>query len=364
MKKIKFAVFFIFAVCLLPIWAGAQFSDTRELVKRFAVSPETQIEIANKYGKIEVNTWDKDSAVFEISIRVEEKKLSKLEEAIRNIEFDITDSQNYLIVRTEVEKNLSGLAKEIKRFKETLLSSDGNMQVDYTVWIPDSNRLKIENKYGDVYIGDYKGEVSIDLSNGNLKANNFEKDFELVLNFGDATINAINNGRLDCNFSELYLKKAASLRINSRSTEFDIQEINDLNADSRRDQYKIQQIDLLDVKSSFSTFRVNELSDRVNIRAEYGDLEVDHISDDFSNIFVQTKSTDISLYFPPEINFDFEISHSKAELSLSDKVTTKSEEVSEDEKTTTIKGSYGKETKGAEKLNITAESGSIDIRSR
>ena len=352
------------AVCLLPVWAGAQFSDTRELVKRFAVSPETQIEIANKYGKIEVNTWDKDSAVFEISIRVEEKKLSKLEEAIRNIEFDITDSQNYLIVRTEVEKNLSGFAKEIKRFKETLLSSDGNMQVDYTVWIPDSNRLKIENKYGDVYIGDYKGEVSIDLSNGNLKANNFEKNFELVLNFGDATINAINNGRLDCNFSELYLKKAASLRINSRSTEFDIQEINDLNADSRRDQYKIQQIDLLDVKSSFSTFRVNELSDRVNIRAEYGDLEVDHISDDFSNIFVQTKSTDISLYFSSETNFNFEISHSKAELSLSDKVTTKSEEVSEDEKTTTIKGSYGKETKGAEKLNITAESGSIDIRSR
>ena len=364
MNKIKIAGYFIFIVCLFPFWAGAQFSETRELVKRFAVTPKTQIEIANKYGKVEVNTWDKDSAVFEISIRVEEKKLSKLEESIRNIDFDITDSQNYLIVRTEVEKNLSGLAKEIKRFKETLLSSDGNMQVDYMVWIPDSNRLKIENKYGDVYIGDYKGAVSIDLSNGNLKANNFENDFDLILNFGDATINAIKDGRLECSFSELYLKKASSLRINSRSTEFDIQKIKDLNADSRRDQYKIQEIDLLDAQSSFSTFRINELSDRVNMRAEYGDLEVDHISDDFSNIFVQSKSTDISLYFLPESQFNFVIRHSKTELSLTDKMTTESEEVSEDAKTTTLKGNYGKHVKGAEKLDITAESGSVTVRSR
>ena len=364
MKRIGLTGIFILTVCILPFLAGAQYSETRELVKRFAISPESQVEIANKYGKIDVKTWDKDSAVIEISIRVEEKKLSKLEESIRNIDFEITDSQHYLIVRTEVEKNKSGLAKEFKNFKETLLSSDGNVQIDLTVWIPNTNRLKIENKYGDIYIGDYKGEVSIDLSNGNLKANNFEEDLDLKLNFGDATINTINNGRLECSFSELYLKRASSLRINSKSTEFDIQEIQDLNADSRRDKYRIQKIDLLDAQSSFSTFRIRELTDRVNIRAEYGDLEIEETAIDFGNVIIQSKSTDISLSFPEESAFNFEISHSKTNLSLPDKMKTETEEVSDDEKTTTIKGTFGEGSDDAAKLDISAESGSISIRSR
>ena len=364
MKRIRLTGFFIFVVCVLPFCVEAQFSETRDLVKRFAVSSKTQIEIANKYGKIDVKTWDKDSAVFEISIRVEEKKLSKLEESIRNIEFDITDNQHYLIVRTEVEKNKSGLAKEFKRFKETLLSSDGNIQVDYTVWIPDANKLKIENKYGDIYIGDYKGEVSIDLSNGNLKANNFEKDFNLILNFGDATINTFKKGQLECSFSELSLKKASSVRIRSRSTEFDIQQIQELNTDSRRDKYRIDKIDLFDGQSSFSTVRINELTDRINIRTEYGDLEIEKTVADFGNVVIQSKSTDISLYFPQEASFNFEISQAKTGLSLPGQMKTETEEISEDGKTTTIKGHFGESTDNSLKLNISAESGSINVRSR
>ena len=121
---------------LMPEWASAQFTETKEITKEFKVTPETRIELANKYGKIDIKTWEKDSVVIEIKIRIEEKKLSKLEEAIKGIEFDITDSQHFLIVKTDVERNKSSIGKEIKKFKETLLKSDGNVQVDYTVWMP------------------------------------------------------------------------------------------------------------------------------------------------------------------------------------------------------------------------------------
>ncbi|WP_167609994.1 hypothetical protein [Maribellus sediminis] len=364
MKRYILTGFFILVLGLLPFWSKAQFSDTRELVKEFAVSPETQIEIANKYGKIDINTWDKDSAVFEISIRVEEKKLSKLEESMRNIEFDVTSSGHYLIIKTEVEKNKGGLSKEFQKFKETLLSSDGNIQVDYTVWVPKTNRLKVENKFGDIFIGDYMGEVWINLSNGNLKANDFTENLDLTLNFADATINSVKKGRLDCNFSELYLKKAESVRIISKSTEFDLQEIGELNADSRRDKFRIQQVDLIDAQGSFSNFRINELTDRINLKSEYGDVEIDNIAADFGGVILQSKSTDISLYFNRESLFNFEINHSKTQLSLDDYLKVADEKVSDDEKTVTLKGSFGKSSEATPKLNITAESGSLSIRSK
>ncbi len=364
MKKINIAGCVILMLFLSPYWTKAQFSETREMVKSFAVLEDTQIEIANKYGKIDIKTWEKDSARFEIKIRVEEKKLSKLEESIRGIEFDITDNEHYLIFRTEVEKNKSGLAKEFQRFKETLLSSDGNIQVDYTVWIPDSNRLKVENKFGDIFVGDYKGDVFIDLSNGNLKANDFTKQLDLTLNFADATINRINSGRLDCNFSELYVKEAGSVRVISKSTEFDFQEVGDMNTDSRRDKFRIRKADLVDAQGSFSSFRISELTDRVNIRAEYGDLEIENIAPDFAGIIIQSKNTDVSLYFDRSSQFNYDFTYSKTELSLSPEMEKETEDMSDDGKTMTEKGHFGTKSEETSKLNITADSGSISVRAR
>ncbi|MCE4563664.1 DUF4097 family beta strand repeat protein [Maribellus sp. CM-23] len=350
--------------CLLPFWGHAQYSETKEIRRAFSVLPATQVEIANKYGKIDIKTWQKDSVVFEIKIRVEEKKQSKLDELLRDIDFDFTASDHYLIVSTKVQQNKSALGKEILKFKETLLNSDGNIQIDYTVWMPNTNRLKVENKFGDVFIGDYKGDVWLNVSNGNLKAYDFFGDLDLTLNFADATINSIQKGRLDCNFSKLYLKKAESVRIQSKSTEFELEEVKDINAQSRRDKFRIQLADLIDAQGSFSTFRVRELSDRINIRADYGGVEVEKIAPDFGNIIIQSKSTDIDLYFERETSFNFEISHTKSTLNLSSEMQVDDEKWSDDGKTSQVVGHNGEKTKGAAKLSITADSGEINIRTQ
>lgn len=350
--------------CLLPFCANAQYSKTREMVKSFSIDKDTRIEIANKYGKIDIKTWDKDSVRFEIKISVEEKKPSKVEEALSEIDFNITNSQNYLIFTTEVDKNKSGLAKEIQRFKETLLSSDGNIQIDYLVWMPNTNNLKVENKFGDIFIGDFLGEVRIDLSNGNLKASDFTKPLDLTLNFADATINSIKQGRMECNFSQLYVKNLGAIRIISKSTEFDIREAENLNLNSRRDRFRIGQADIIDAEGSFSTFRISELTDRINIRTEYGDLEIENTVPDFSGIIVQSKNTDVSLYFEEDARFNYDFTLSKTELSLGSNMKAEEHEVSEDEKTVREKGYFGAQTNAAPKLNITAESGSITVRER
>ena len=120
MRQLKFIMFFVLGIWLVPLSVLAQFTETKEIRKEFKVSPETRIEISNKYGKIELNSWEKDSVVIEIKIRVEEKKLSKLEDAIDAINFDFTQSGHFLIVQTLVGQNKSGIGKEISKFKETV----------------------------------------------------------------------------------------------------------------------------------------------------------------------------------------------------------------------------------------------------
>lgn len=355
-------IFFLIFLGLIPGMVFAQFTETKEINKRFKVNRETRIEITNKYGKIELNTWDKDSVVFDIKIRVENKKLSKLEKAISEINFDITNSQHFLIVRTKVGENLSSLEKEFQRFKETVLQADGKMEINYVVWLPKTNQLKVENKFGDIYIGDYAGEVEINLSNGNLKSHDFEGKTNLTLSFGDATINRLKSGRLDCNYSDVYIKKADQLRMVSKSSDIEIIEINELEADSRRDKFRIRLAERIEARGSFSSFRVNELTDRITVRAEYGDIEIDKTATDFSNIFIEAKSTDINLNFNEKSKFQFEITHTKSDTDFCREVKIKKEEVlDEKERKIKINGIYGGESTGT-KLTITATSGDIAIR--
>lgn len=360
MRGLKIILFFAFIAWIIPNLAQAQFTETKEINKSFKVTPETRIEISNKYGKVELNTWEKDSVIFEIKIKVEEKKLSKLEKAIEDIDFDFTQSQHFLIARTSVGKNLSGFEKEILKFKETILQSDGTMEIDFVVWLPSSNDLKVENKFGDIFIGDYKGDLVINLSNGNLKSHNFEGKVDLTLNFADATINTINTGRLDCNFSDLYIKKAQSLQIKSKSTTFEILEIMNLDADSRRDKFRIRLADKVEARGSFTNFRFNELTDRLTLRADYGDLDIEKTAPDFSAIFIESKSTDINLYFSEESNFGFEITHSKTELDFCREIEIEDEE-NIDEKKIKVVGSFGGKIKNNVKLQINSDAGEINI---
>lgn len=346
----------------LPVLVTAQFTETKEISKRYKVTRETRIEITNKYGKIELNPWDKDSVVFLINIRVEDKKLSKLEKAIDEIDFDITNSQHFLIFRTKVGENLTSLEKELQRFKETILQADGKMEINFRVWLPKNNPLKVENKFGDIYIGDYQGDVDIQLSNGNLKSHDFFGKTNLTLNFADATINEMKSGRLDCSYSDVYLKKADKLRVVSKSSDFEITELKELSADSRRDKFRIRYMDLLDAKGSFSNFRINEITDRVTLRAEYGNLEIDNTAADFSSVFIEAKSTDINLSFNEKSKFQFEITHTKASTNFCREIKIKKEQVlDEKEKKLKINGVYGGESTGT-KLVITATSGEINIR--
>jgi len=361
MNRLKIIILGGLIILMLPVFVVAQFTETKQISKRFKISPETRVEISNKYGKIKINTWEKDSIVFDIKIKVEDKKLSKLEKAIDDVDFDFINSNHFLIVRTKVGENRSGFEKEIANFKESVFQSDGKIEIDYTVWMPKTNQLKVENKFGDVYIDDYSGEIDINLSNGNLKSHDFEGKANLKLSFADATINQMKNGKLDCNYSEVFIKKASNLQITSKSSEFEIIEIKDLNTDSRRDKFRIQMIDMLDARGSFSNYRITEFKNNLNLKTEYGDLDIEKISPDFKTILIESKSTDINLSFNEKSEFGFDITHIKSETNFCRDITVKKEEVlDEKEKKIQLTGNFGNNVKTT-KLFINATGGGINI---
>lgn len=348
---------------LISMAANAQFSETREFVKRFKIQPETRIDITNKYGRIELNTWKKDSVVVFFKMEINEKKPDKLKKTLDNLDFDISNSQYFLIVKTQVDKNRNQIENEFLKFKETILQNSGSIRIDLIVWLPDNRELHLENKFGDIIMGDYLGETQIVLSNGKLKAGNLAKRASLNLSFADANITSMPNASIISNYSDINLKNSGTIRLDSKSSTIEIQNSEDLNIESRRDKFRIRLADKIEATGNFSHFTVNELKGKANMRMSFGSLEMEKILNSFSTVYVESRSTDVSLYFNPEAKFDFEITETKTELNLGRELKVEDKEVL-DPKANKIRhtGYFGKKTK-EDQLIINAVGGETNVLS-
>lgn len=314
-------------IFLLSQTVQAQFTETREFVKRFKVLPEARIDITNKYGKIELNTWKKDSVVIQFRMEINEKKPDKLSKTLDKLDFDISNSPNYLVVKTQVDKNRNPIESELLKFKETMLQTNGSIRIDMVVWLPDDHELRLENKFGDIIMGDYNGETQINLSNGKLKAGDLPKNANLNLSFADANINNLTNARIICNYSDILIKNSIVLRFESKSSNIEVQKSEDLSIDSRRDKYRILIADKIDASGNFSHFRLSEFKNKANLRLSYGSLDMEKIQNSFTSIYVETRSADINLYFNPEAKFNFLITETKTDLKLGRELKVEDKEV-------------------------------------
>jgi len=346
---------------LISLSANAQFSETREFVRRFKIQPETRIDITNKYGRIELNTWKKDSVVIQFRMEINEKKPDKLKKTLDNLDFDISNSQHYLIVKTQVDKYRSQVESELLKFKETILQTNGSIRIDLVVWLPDNRELRLENKFGDIIMGDYLGETQINLSNGKLKAGDLPKRASLNLSFADANINNLPNASITSNYSDINLKNAGAIRLESKSSTIEILNSENLIIDSRRDKYRIRLADKIEAAGNFSNFMVNELKEKANFRMSFGNLNLEKILSSFSNIYIESRSTDVNLYFSTEAKFNFEITETKTDLNLGRELKVEEKEVL-DSKAGKIKhtGFFGKKMKD-DQLIINAVGGETNV---
>lgn len=300
----------------LCISVQAQFTETREFVKRFKVNPDTKIEITNKYGRIELNKWEKDSVVIRFRMEINEKKKDRLDKTLGNLDFDITNTAPYLIVKTQVDKNRSQLESEFNHFKETILQTNGSIRIDMKVWLPDNHNLRLENKFGDIVMEDYKGETQVILSNGKLICGELPAGSSIDLNFADATINKLTDARIASNYSDIQLDNAGYLRFESKSSTIEIEESDNLRIDSRRDKFRLRNVNRIDATGSFSQFRLEELKNKASMHLSYGSFDVEKITPAFSTIYVDAHMADVNLYFNPEAKFNYQITETKTALHL------------------------------------------------
>jgi len=349
-------------LCLIQNSYGQAFSEKRSFKKSVPVNNEMTLEINNKYGSIHISSSRSDTVSIRAEVEATASNLDRLSKMLQGISVNISETSYLVRAQTDFSQTINMLFESFKGMTNKLIPYESRIQINYFIEAPEYLNIRITNKYGDVYLENTTGNFSIDLSNGSFKANSLDKTSQMNLDFCDATINRVNEGKIDASFSEVVIGESISLSITSVSSRFDLKNNSILDTRSRRDKFFIGNVRTIRGNSYFSEYRIENLEAEINLEPKYGRIDVDYIGKNCEMINIISGYTDIYLTFDPSISYNLDIKHTNAFLVLPDGKTKVEKKVfNEDKKEFMTFGSVGKNP-GDLKVIIEANRGNIYLK--
>lgn len=300
-------------LCLaVSVQAQKMFNVERKIAQAFKIDPEQcELQLTNKYGMVNILPWQKDSIRIEISMKARSGNEMKAHQLLNSFDVELNHTGYFVIAKTVYTDKRETFLKDVSALTQTIVGGGSYMEINYTVYMPVQTNLKLENKFGNVYITQLTGKTSIKISNGDLKASALMGTSSIDIKFGNATINKMSSATLTVDYSHFDLNEANSIRLNSKSSVMNFDKIKHLDIDSKRDKIRVEQLDLIKGKSSFSNIQVSSLQRELTLDSKYSTLHVDAIDAGFRTINLLGSYTDLNAFFEKGSQFKIDITYSK-----------------------------------------------------
>jgi len=362
-NQINRIFFLIVTTISIPLLLNAQvYSEKREQGKSFKLKNGVSVQITNKYGNINVLPWEKDSVRIEVSMSAQSKQAAKVVKILSSIDCEMISTANLISARTVFYDNSTTFWKDVVSYANQVINTSSNLQINYTVYIPSTTGIKIENKFGNVYMDSHLANVDITLSNGDLQSRDFAGKLKLKLDFGSASLQDVNNAELIINYSDLTLQKAKNLNVSSRSSTIEIEEATALDLTSSRDKLVIKSCATISGNASFSRIRINEFESSCTLSTKYGELKLNSIARNFRNIYVKSEYTDIYLGIGSSASCSLDLTYdAKTNLTISPSINNQLKKETLDAKQGIVQAIGGIGKAGNASLTVSAKAGSLSL---
>lgn len=355
-------------LCLLLVLlvhtAEAQtFKRNRVLSRSFAAFKESELQIVNKYGDINMIPWEKDSIKIDIVLSVVSNKEVKADKAMTNIDFDLKATRYYITAKTIIAGQ-NKLWSDVNDLTGGLISSGTSTSILYTVYYPNTIRIQVDNKYGDIFLASQKGRSDIRLTHGTLKAHSLGDESSLYLYYGDAVIQSVERMRLTLSYSECMISAANQLNVDSRASTLTLDESLSTDLISRRDHIKIARAGICTGHLILSTCSIGLLNESTDLQTEFGSLELRGLSKSLKSIQLDARSCAISILLNKQNSYKTNLRYTESSEVLvpTQIVDKKITEVTPDKKTKLLECIMGDPARPAADLSISTISGSVDIK--
>jgi hypothetical protein len=279
---------------------------TKKLTKSYPANNDDLLLISNSYGRILVNTWDKNEVKVDVEIKVtadSEDKANKLLDAV-NISNGKTADQ--ISFKTIIEKQESSNSWMSSSFWNSGSNNQNKTEVFYTVYMPTKMAINFRTNYTNIELPDLAGDVTLAMNYGSVKGN----------------------------------KLTGKVNLKSNYTNISVINANDVTLSSNYGSFKAEEISGLLGNVNYCDINLGSLGGTSILKMNYKNLKINKLASDFKTLNINSNYTDVILGLADNSSFNFDVRTTYASLSYKDNVTITEKTPAEGEKSYSTSKSY------------------------
>lgn len=297
--KAIIASLFLFFACLQ---VEAE-QSTKKFERTFSKEGIEEVVLSNSYGKMEITQTESDEIAVVVTMKVIAKSGVKADETLEGIQIKETRAGSYVSLETEFARNM-----QLKQFLTTTTVS-----VDYQVSVPRGIRLRLVNTNGNLYLGNFAGELNVDIQNGDFKAVALiEGELNIKQENGNFAVEEVAWMNGDFKNCKIQIGDGTEVRLTTSSCDGKIEVLEKLNIRSSGGVMKLGEVGDLSGSSSFTKYEVQDIGHILDMDLKFGEMNVRHVQRTFSEIRLKGSFTKVGLTFASNAGYHLELKRNKS----------------------------------------------------
>ncbi len=333
-----------------------KYNKEKTLKKEFNVSKDALLKISNDYGNLDITSWNENRIVMEINIKVsgnsEEKVIKKLESI--DVEFD--SSSQMVSAKTVFNKdNDSWWGKWSSGWNNNL-----SMKINYTVKVPVTNSIDLNNDYGNINLDKIEGNAKINCDYGQIILGELLADNNYInIDYtNNSSIKYMKSGKINADYSDFEIGNSDRIELNADYTQSKFKSVKRLSYNCDYGGIRIEEGGKIVGSSDYVNTKIGTVSKELNIESDYGSLEIYALQSSFNEVTIDTDYTRIDIGYEDGCNFDFAIKTSYGGIKLDESITVQKKYVKGSKKD--YEGYNGSKNSG-NTINITSTYGGVKL---
>lgn len=278
--------------------------ETKVIKRSFDVTSNADLKISNRYGNVNLTTWDQNKVDFHIEIQVDGKDAQRVKERLNSISINFSSSKSMVAAETIIE-NIRN-------------SNNINIAIHYFVKLPKNNNIHIKNQYGNIDIDNLKGASNIQLQYGNFNANQLQNpvnlwDFQYVTK---AKVDFVQSATMDLAYSKMEIGKSELLTVKARYTDVAIGQVHDLVNNLSYGDLNIQSVHAITNSANYSNVKIDILNNSFVSKGNYGSVTIGNVKKGFNKVSILSNYLAVSIGIAPDAGYKLEGNFAYGSMSL------------------------------------------------
>jgi len=294
-QSLFYSIGLLFLALLLPYKSAAQERISKQINESHAFTQKGELSIENKYGDIYLNGWSQDAIQITVNIDSKGKNAAAAKDLLDRIQPSIAVQGDRVVVTTNITKKEENL---LNRFLSRVDSNKGekaNSQIDYTIYLPQNAKVKLTNKYGDLIVSGWNGNLTATVEHGDIRLPDQLQESVLSVKFGKLKATELINSEVISRDARININKATQLALDANGSDINLEEIGALELISDKDEIEVGHVKLVQGEVKYSTVNINNLSDRISLNLNLAELKIVQFSSSTPSVRIDQQNSEVYL---------------------------------------------------------------------